>query len=77
MKYCRFHFDGEARYGLVESVAGRDMILRILLTPPEQSDGDGEGVVIVTPSTGWWGRVVNDAGGRWDGAGGIVIVIAV
>jgi 2-keto-4-pentenoate hydratase/2-oxohepta-3-ene-1,7-dioic acid hydratase in catechol pathway len=44
MKYCRFHFDGEARYGLVESVAGRDMILRILLTPPEQSDGDVEGL---------------------------------
>jgi len=42
MKYCRFDQDGQAHYGLVESVAGRDVILRILLTPPEQSGGDIE-----------------------------------
>jgi 2-keto-4-pentenoate hydratase/2-oxohepta-3-ene-1,7-dioic acid hydratase in catechol pathway len=42
MKYCRFHFNGQAHYGLVESVAGRDAIVRILLTPPEEADGDME-----------------------------------
>jgi 2-keto-4-pentenoate hydratase/2-oxohepta-3-ene-1,7-dioic acid hydratase in catechol pathway len=44
MKYCRFQMNGEAQYGLVESVAGRDSILRILLTAPEESDGDVEGL---------------------------------
>ena len=42
MKYCRFQFNGQAQYGLVESVAGRDAIVRILLTAPEQADGDIE-----------------------------------
>lgn len=42
MKYCRFHWNGEAHYGLVESVAGRDSIVRLLLTPPEDADGDME-----------------------------------
>jgi len=44
MKYCRFQLNGQAQYGLVEPVAGRDIILRILLTPPEESDGDVEGL---------------------------------
>jgi 2-keto-4-pentenoate hydratase/2-oxohepta-3-ene-1,7-dioic acid hydratase in catechol pathway len=44
MKYCRFQLNDEAQYGLVESVAGRDAILRILLTAPEESDGDVEGL---------------------------------
>ncbi|MGO8795782.1 MAG: fumarylacetoacetate hydrolase family protein [Candidatus Sulfotelmatobacter sp.] len=44
MKYCRFLLSGQAHYGLVESVAGRDSILRILLTAPEESDGDVEGL---------------------------------
>ena len=44
MKYCRFQLNEQAQYGLVEPVAGRDMILRILLTPPEESDGDVEGL---------------------------------
>jgi 2-keto-4-pentenoate hydratase/2-oxohepta-3-ene-1,7-dioic acid hydratase in catechol pathway len=44
MKYCRFQLNGQARYGLVEPVAGRDSILRILLAPPEESDGDVEGL---------------------------------
>ncbi len=44
MKYCRFQLNGEAQYGLVESVAGRDAILRILLMAPEESDGDVEGL---------------------------------
>jgi 2-keto-4-pentenoate hydratase/2-oxohepta-3-ene-1,7-dioic acid hydratase in catechol pathway len=42
MRYCRFQLNGEARYGLVESVAGRDAIVRLLLTPPEEADGDME-----------------------------------
>lgn len=42
MRYCRFQFNGEAHYGLVESVAGRDCIVRLLLTPPEEADGDME-----------------------------------
>jgi 2-keto-4-pentenoate hydratase/2-oxohepta-3-ene-1,7-dioic acid hydratase in catechol pathway len=44
MKYCRFQLNGEVHYGLVESVAGREAILRILLTAPEESDGDVEGL---------------------------------
>jgi 2-keto-4-pentenoate hydratase/2-oxohepta-3-ene-1,7-dioic acid hydratase in catechol pathway len=42
MKYCRFEYNGQAQYGLVESVAGRDSIVRLLLTPPEEADGDME-----------------------------------
>jgi len=42
MRYCRFQFNGQAQYGLVESVAGRDSIVRILVTPPEEADGDME-----------------------------------
>jgi 2-keto-4-pentenoate hydratase/2-oxohepta-3-ene-1,7-dioic acid hydratase in catechol pathway len=42
MKYCRFQLNGEAAYGLVESVAGRDSIIRVLVTPPEEADGDME-----------------------------------
>lgn len=42
MRYCRFQFNGQAQYGLVESVAGRDAIVRILLTAPEDADGDME-----------------------------------
>jgi 2-keto-4-pentenoate hydratase/2-oxohepta-3-ene-1,7-dioic acid hydratase in catechol pathway len=44
MKYCRFQRNGEAHYGLVEPIAGRESIFRILLTPPEESDGDVEGL---------------------------------
>lgn len=42
MRYCRFQLNGEAHYGLVESVAGKEAIVRLLLTPPEQADGDME-----------------------------------
>jgi 2-keto-4-pentenoate hydratase/2-oxohepta-3-ene-1,7-dioic acid hydratase in catechol pathway len=42
MKYCRFHFEDSIRYGLVESVAGKEAITRLLLTPPEEADGDLE-----------------------------------
>ena len=44
MRYCRFQFNGQAQYGLVESVANGDAIVRILLTPPEEADGDMEGL---------------------------------
>jgi 2-keto-4-pentenoate hydratase/2-oxohepta-3-ene-1,7-dioic acid hydratase in catechol pathway len=46
MKYCRFHLNGSAHYGLVESVAGNgeDEITRLLLQPPQDSDGDVEGL---------------------------------
>jgi 2-keto-4-pentenoate hydratase/2-oxohepta-3-ene-1,7-dioic acid hydratase in catechol pathway len=44
MKYCRFHLNGSAHYGLVESVAGNDEITRLLLQPPHESDGDVEGL---------------------------------
>lgn len=42
MRYCRFQLNGQSHYGLVESVAGNDAIVRILLTSPEEADGDME-----------------------------------
>ena len=42
MKYCRFQLNGQSHYGLIEPVAGRETILRILLAPPEAADGDME-----------------------------------
>src|SRR5271156_434762 len=42
MRYCRFQFNSQAQYGLVESVAGREAIVRILLTAPEEADGGME-----------------------------------
>lgn len=44
MRYCRFDFNGQVQYGLVESVAGHDAIVRLLLTAPEEADGDMEGL---------------------------------
>src|SRR5882762_9217795 len=44
MKYCRFELNGSAHYGLVEPVAGSDEITRLLLQPPQDSDGDVEGL---------------------------------
>jgi len=44
MKYCRFQLNGSAHYGFVESVAGNDAITRLLLKPPQASDGDVEGL---------------------------------
>ena len=35
MKYCRFEVKGRARYGMVESVAGRETITKMLLAAPE------------------------------------------
>jgi 2-keto-4-pentenoate hydratase/2-oxohepta-3-ene-1,7-dioic acid hydratase in catechol pathway len=42
MKYCRFQFNGQPQYGLVESVTGRETITRLLATSPEESTGDIE-----------------------------------
>jgi 2-keto-4-pentenoate hydratase/2-oxohepta-3-ene-1,7-dioic acid hydratase in catechol pathway len=42
MRYCRFHLNGEAHYGLVESVAGVDSITRLLSAPPEAAPEDLE-----------------------------------
>ena len=42
MKYCRFEIDGRMTYGLIESVAGRETITRVLTTPPEEISGDLE-----------------------------------
>src|ERR1700675_3437368 len=48
MKYCRFTLNGSAHYGLVESVAGNNHneyeITRLLLQPPQESNGDVEGL---------------------------------
>ena len=42
MKYCRFERNGQARYGMVESVAGRDTVTQMLLAAPEDFPrGDG------------------------------------
>jgi 2-keto-4-pentenoate hydratase/2-oxohepta-3-ene-1,7-dioic acid hydratase in catechol pathway len=42
MRYCRFQFNGQAHHGLIEPVDGREAIVRILLTAPEEADGDLE-----------------------------------
>src|SRR5271157_2345485 len=42
MKYCRFQLEGQNHYGLVEAVAGRESIVRTLLTPPQHANGDME-----------------------------------
>jgi 2-keto-4-pentenoate hydratase/2-oxohepta-3-ene-1,7-dioic acid hydratase in catechol pathway len=44
MRYCRFEQSGTANYGLVESVAGRAEITRLLLHAPQTSEGDVEGL---------------------------------
>lgn len=38
MKYCRFQFNGQEQYGLVESIAGHDCITRLLVRPPEGAE---------------------------------------
>ena len=35
MKYCRLEHNGQAVYGLVETIAGQDAITRVLTRPPE------------------------------------------
>src|SRR5689334_22778959 len=36
MKYCRFEIDGRESYGLVEFVAGKEVITRLLASAPER-----------------------------------------
>ncbi len=40
MKYCRFQLGTDSQHGLIESVAGKQQITRVLLKSPEQSGGD-------------------------------------
>ena len=40
MKYCRFHQEGQRRYGLVEPVGGEEHITRLLLTAPHLGEGE-------------------------------------
>lgn len=42
MKYCRFQSNGQAGFGLVEAIAGRETITRVLLKVPEDAGGDLE-----------------------------------
>jgi 2-keto-4-pentenoate hydratase/2-oxohepta-3-ene-1,7-dioic acid hydratase in catechol pathway len=42
MKYCRFQLGEDSSYGLVETVAGKELITRRLLKPPEETAGDIE-----------------------------------
>jgi len=42
MRYCRFEFNGQPEYGLIESVAGQGAITRILLKPPEEVGNVGD-----------------------------------
>src|SRR6266571_6672112 len=44
MKYCRFQVSGRPQYGLVETLAGREEITRLLVNAPEDSNGDMEDV---------------------------------
>ena len=44
MKYCRFQLGSRPQYGLVETVAGREEITRLLVNAPEDSNGDMEDV---------------------------------
>lgn len=37
MKYCRFQFESQSAYGLVEPVAGREYITQQFVTPPDQA----------------------------------------
>src|SRR2546423_1270435 len=42
MKYCRFVLHAQPQYGLIESVAGRECVTRLLLKSPEDIGGDIE-----------------------------------
>jgi len=42
MKYCRFQLDSQTLYGLVESVAGKDAIQRVLVGAPYAAGGELE-----------------------------------
>lgn len=52
MKYCRFHFNQRAEYGLIESVGGRDAITRLLRkTPGETEEFDDLPTKSISPVT--------------------------
>jgi len=42
MKYCRFQLGTDSHYGLIESIAGKEQITRLLLKTPQESGGDIE-----------------------------------
>ena len=42
MRYCRFQSNGQAQYGLLESVAGNVTVTRLLRVAPHEADGDLE-----------------------------------
>ena len=42
MKFCRFQLNDKTSYGLVESMAGRDQITRLLLGAPDEMNGELE-----------------------------------
>jgi 2-keto-4-pentenoate hydratase/2-oxohepta-3-ene-1,7-dioic acid hydratase in catechol pathway len=44
MKYCRFQWNNQPHYGLVESVAGVENITRVFLSSPQDADGELEDV---------------------------------
>ncbi|MGA9800653.1 MAG: fumarylacetoacetate hydrolase family protein [Terriglobales bacterium] len=44
MKYCRFELNSQPHYGLVESVAGMEIVTRLFLGAPQDSGGDLEDV---------------------------------
>lgn len=44
MKFCRFQLDHGTHWGLVEPVGGHLHITRLLSLPPDQADGDVEGL---------------------------------
>jgi 2-keto-4-pentenoate hydratase/2-oxohepta-3-ene-1,7-dioic acid hydratase in catechol pathway len=42
MRYCRFQFKGQTGYGLIESIAGKDHITRLLMKPAEETAGQSD-----------------------------------
>src|SRR6266704_3699642 len=48
MKYCRFKYDGQPRFGLIESVAGHDQITQMLAaTPGEGKEFSSESITSI------------------------------
>jgi 2-keto-4-pentenoate hydratase/2-oxohepta-3-ene-1,7-dioic acid hydratase in catechol pathway len=45
MKYCRFQFNERPHYGLIEFVAGREVITRLMSSSPEEVGGDMDDLV--------------------------------
>jgi len=49
MKFCRFQFDGRARYGLVETFGGAESITQLLNAPPQDSGSEEVTSTTITP----------------------------